>query len=64
MTRRRRRSETCRRTTRCYAYRTGGCSWWDLSLSHIGFCFPSLLWLADLHSAQGPTFVCRCAGRG
>eukprot|EP00955_Chlamydomonas_euryale_P007762 82214-Chlamydomonas_euryale.AAC.1 len=44
MTRRRRRSGTCRQTTRCYAYRTGGCSWWDLSLSRIGvlFSFPSL----------------------
>eukprot|EP00955_Chlamydomonas_euryale_P018714 199683-Chlamydomonas_euryale.AAC.1 len=35
MTRRRRRSETCRQTTRWYAY-TGGCSWWDLSFSRIG----------------------------
>eukprot|EP00955_Chlamydomonas_euryale_P008448 89982-Chlamydomonas_euryale.AAC.1 len=26
---------TCRQTTRFCAFRTGGCSWWDLSLSRI-----------------------------
>eukprot|EP00955_Chlamydomonas_euryale_P024899 262389-Chlamydomonas_euryale.AAC.2 len=54
MTRRWRRSETCRQTTRCYTYRTGGCSWWDLSFSCTGFLFsfPSLACQLSLSTAS------------